>query len=147
MIAHQTPPSYFLSSAMPQMFAQQRQNTTVMVGFTYGLIGHHLILSTFRGVALDAGFKLLPKLLVIQQGLMALASTITIWSMVGASEGAFIWVWRNYCGQGHRIPAVWFDDSSYWNKELCAFSNEFCGFFDEFCGISGGSCVASVVLA
>jgi hypothetical protein len=61
------------------------------------------------------------------------------------SEGAFIWVWRNYCGQGHRIPAVWFDDSSYLNKELCAFSNEFCGFFDEFCGISGGSCVASVV--
>jgi hypothetical protein len=22
------------------------------------------------------------------------------------SEGAFIWVWRNYCGQGHGIPAV-----------------------------------------
>jgi hypothetical protein len=64
-----------------------------------------------------------------------------------ASEGAFIWVRRNYCGQGHRFPAVWFDDSSYLNKELCAFSNELCGFFKEFCGISGGSCVASVVRA
>jgi hypothetical protein len=33
-----------------------------------------------------------------------------------SSEGAFIWVKRNYCGQGHRIPAVWFDDLSYLNK-------------------------------
>ena len=56
----------------------------------------------------------------------------------GTSEGAFLWGVLEFCGLEYRIPAVWFDDSSF-------LGNEFCGFFGEFCGILGGSCGPSAV--